>query len=185
MMKTIDISTYIPKNTDNFIIDTNIWLYLFCPIGSYNALTINYYEKFMVKIIKNNSKIFITSLIISEFINRYFRIDFDIKKNLDPINFKDYKRNYRGSADFLNTSNTIRATLRQQIIKISKIVDDEFSKYDLKKILNEIDIADYNDLCLGEISSLNNYKIITHDSDFKKISNSIEILTANPVLLKK
>lgn len=181
--KIIDIKNYSPVKTDNFIFDTNIWLYLFCPLGGYNATIIKGYENFLVKIIKVNASIYLSSLILSEFINRYIRLDFNIKKSINPNKFVDFKKDYRPSPDYLNVVSTVQATLRQQIIRISKNINDSFSSYNLTEIINNIDKADFNDLCVEELSSIQDIKIVTHDKDFKITTKSVEIITSNPKLL--
>lgn len=184
-MKTIiDINNYTPLKTDKFIFDTNIWLYLYCPLGDYKKFVIKKYENFLVKIIKCNSSIFLPSLILSEFINRYIRLDFNIKNKINPTKFSDFKKDYRPSSEFLDTIKVVQATIRQQIIKITKNISDDFSSYDLTYIINNVDQLDYNDLCIEEIASISNYKVVTDDKDFKITSKSIEVLTSNPKLLK-
>jgi len=183
MKKIINLNSYSPSKSDNFIFDTNIWLYLYCPLGDYKTLIIKKYENFLVKIIKANSTIFLSSLILSEFINRYIRLDFNIKNKIDPDKFSDFKKDYRTSPEFLVTVKALQATIRQQIIKITKNISDDFNNYDLTYIINNVDKADFNDLCIEELSSISNYKIVTDDKDFKITSKSIEVLTSNPILL--
>ncbi len=183
MKKIIDINSYIPSKTDNFIFDTNIWLYLFCPLGGYKALIIQKYENFLVKVIKANSSIFLTSLILSEFINRYVRLDFNIKNQIHPGQYPDFKKDYYTSQDFLNTIKTVQATIRQQMVKIAKNIDDKFSNYNMTDIMNDIDKVDFNDLCIEELASISKCKIVTDDKDFKITSKGVEILTSNPKLL--
>ncbi|MBU2446277.1 MAG: hypothetical protein KJ666_12015 [Bacteroidetes bacterium] len=183
MKKIIDIRSYSPSKTDNFIFDTNVWLYLFCPLGGYKTLIIKDYEDFLVKIIKVNSGIYLSSLILSEFINSYIRLDFNIKKHTNPNQFVNFKKDYRPSQDYSNTVSTVRATLKQQIIRITKNIDDGFSNYNLTDIINNIDKSDFNDLCTEELSSISNLKIVTDDKDFKISTKTIEVLTSNPKLL--
>ncbi len=183
MTKIININNYSPVHTDKFLFDANIWLYLYCPLGSYNSAAIKNYENFLVKVIKANSTIYISSLILSEFINRYIRLDFNIKKNINPGQFAEFKKDYRPSAEYSNTIKTIRATINQQISQITKQADDNFSGYNLKDILNRIENSDFNDLCSEELSSISSFKIVTDDRDFLHAIKAIEVLTANPKLL--
>jgi hypothetical protein len=183
-MKIIDIQSYIPQKGERFIIDTNIWLYLFCPIANYKQQLIKPYEKFFETGIKQNSWFHINSLIISEFINRYFRLEFNILNSKSGPLYSDFKKDYRGSKEFLKTASIIKITLQKNIFKISKRIDDQFSKINIDAIINSIDEIDFTDEYISNLSSLDNIKIVTNDFDFGLSKSDIVIITANTKLLK-
>jgi predicted nucleic acid-binding protein len=110
-------------------------------------------------------------------------LDFNIKKAINPNQYPDFKKDYRPSQDFLNTIKVVQATIRQQIIKITKNIDDGFSNYNMTDIINNIYKVDFNDLCIEEVASISKFKIVTDDKDFKITSKEVEILTSNPKLL--
>jgi len=183
-MKISDIKSYSPQKDDNFLIDTNIWLYLFCPLGNYKYYLIKPYEHFFNNAIKNGSQIYISSIIISEFINRYFRIEFNILNTKDSSTYSDFKRDYRGSKEFLTTASLIKINLNKNILRIAKPVEDNFTSIDINKIIDSIDQIDFNDDYLAELSSISACKIVTNDFDFSLSKSKIQLLTANKKLLK-
>ena len=56
MSKTIKISSYNLKEEDRFFFDTNIWLYLFCPIGQYRKECVEKYKEYTRECDKNKVK---------------------------------------------------------------------------------------------------------------------------------
>lgn len=78
MNNIIDICTYMPLENDKFFFDTNIWMYLYCPIGNYNKQVIGEYDGFFKKAYQARSPIFISSLVLSEFFNAWIKLDFNI-----------------------------------------------------------------------------------------------------------
>src|SRR3990172_1235292 len=84
-----------PKKSDSFFFDTNIWMYFYCPIGSYNQFIVSKYDKFFKKTLAVGSSIFVSSLILSEFFNAYCRLEFNILRVNDPSRYNDYKKNFK------------------------------------------------------------------------------------------
>ena len=184
MMTITDIHTYAPSKDETFLIDTNVWLYLFCPLGNYKPFIIKPYENFFDRAIKNGSVFYISSLIVSEFINRYFRLEFNILNTNNKI-YKDFKKDFRPSQHYKSIAKTIRSTLKQNILKIAKPLDDNFSNLDINKIVDSIDTIEFNDEYISTLSLHSNLKIITSDSDFKFSKVDANIITGNGKLLKK
>ncbi|MEA3450841.1 MAG: PIN domain-containing protein, partial [Bacteroidota bacterium] len=73
-MTKIDINTYSPKASDKFFFDNNIWMYLYCPIGSYKEILVQKYSNLFGKILEVGAKIYVSSLVLSEFYNSYSRL---------------------------------------------------------------------------------------------------------------
>ena len=68
------ISSYVPVAEDKVIFDTNVLINIFYPIN-FSKKT-NQYEKLYVKLLEKSVKIFLSSIQISEFINRCIRFRF-------------------------------------------------------------------------------------------------------------
>lgn len=184
-MMTTDINKFVPQKNESFLIDTNIWLYLFCPLGNYKYDQIKPYENFFNLAIKNGSIIFISTLILSEFINRYLRLEFNILNGKKNNMFADFKKDFRPSQEYKSVASVIRSTLKQNILKIAKPLDDDFSKLDITKIVDSIETIDFNDEYTAYISVQSKIKVITHDFDFKLSKVAAHLITANKRLLKK
>ncbi len=104
MNNVMDVETYVPQDGDKYFFDANIWLYFYCPIGSYKKVIISKYDSFLKRALSNNTTIYVSSLLASEIINAWLRLDFN--RLVDKRIFKDrskmvYKKCYRGSKYYL------------------------------------------------------------------------------------
>ncbi len=145
MNKIIDISTYTPRESDNLFFDANIWLYLYCPLGNYGKEKNRKYDGFLKKALQAKSSIFISSLVLSEFFNRWIRLDFNILKNSDPSKYGDFKKNFRSTEAYKKSVAIIKIAIMEQIMKIVKRVDDKFESISLDELFKEIEVSDFND----------------------------------------
>ena len=60
-----ELNTYTLSPGDSFIVDTNVWIYLFSPFSTNDFG----YQNFLSEALNKNCKLFINSQIISEYIN--------------------------------------------------------------------------------------------------------------------
>lgn len=174
IMKT---SSYKFAEGDKFLFDTNIWLYLYCPVGGYNQQLVNSYNNFYLDILKNKCDIYINSLILSEFFNSYCRIEFKIRRKQNPQLYRDYKRDFRNTSEYESLSSDIIKIIEQKILKRALRISDNFEKLDMDDILIASKSFDYNDKVIAKLCEEKNIKVVTNDSDFKKIGNKINIIT--------
>ena len=112
MNDVIDVEAYAPQDGDKYFFDANIWLYFYCPIGNYNRNTIRKYAAFLKKAVNSKTSIYISSLVISEIVNRWLRLYFRRVKHRD-ISIKNYKRNYRVSPYYQSTVKNIKTVFNQ------------------------------------------------------------------------
>lgn len=185
MNHIFDIASYVPQKDEPFLFDTNIWMYLYCPLGNYNRKVIKIYDRFLKHLIQANSTIYISSLVLSEFFNAYCRLEFNIKKNKTPSKYKDYKKNFRSTKEYDNLMTIIKTTVKSQILKLAKRIDDEFSNMSIDKLFSIIGESDFNDCYYNIFAEQKNIAIVTDDRDFWIKNSNIKILTANKNLLKK
>ena len=178
-----DITKFVPQKNENFLIDTNIWLYLFCPIGNYKTKQIKPYEDFFDKAIKNGSIFFISSLILSEFINRYLRLEYAILNVQNNNAFPDFKKDFRPSQEYKAVSSIIYTTLKQNILKIAKSLDDSFTTLNIDQIVASIGDIDFNDEYISHLSIRSKFKLVTNDADLKLTKSNPHLITANKRLL--
>lgn len=178
MSNRIKLSTYEPKATDKVFIDTNVWLYLFCPIGSYKEKVVEQYNKVFYKILKSECQIYTSALIVSEFFNTYCRIDFQIRKKENPKQYKQYKNDFRNTEEFNELILDVCDIINNKILKHAKRLNDNFDKIDMSKILIADKNFDFNDKYFANICEKNNIKIITNDKDFLNLSNNVDIITS-------
>lgn len=168
------VDSYDFSDTDVFFLDTNIWLYVYAPLAPDDWKT-RVYSKALSRVLTARSRIFIDSLVLSEFINRYARFQYNLSKDSGSIlDFKAYRR----SAEFKPVAKEIKATVRR-ILKHCQITESGFSDCDIDSLLAQYGEgnSDFNDQVMVELCRAKGFKLITHDSDFKGCG--VPILTAN------
>ncbi|MEX4003602.1 PIN domain-containing protein [Paraburkholderia sp. EG285A] len=176
--KASDIGGYVYKSAEAFLVDANIWLYLSSLPSAQNAYATNVYSIALKNLILAKSTILISSTIISEFLNRYIRLEWGARHKTTYPDFKDFRK----SADFqpvgVNAADEARV-----ILKLCETRDDKFSSCVVDDVLSnfEAGINDFNDGVITHICREYGCKLITHDSDFT--TGGIDILTGNNRLL--
>ena len=156
----------IAKDNKVFI-DTNILIFLFSPnFISSKDYQVDKYSKILELLITNNNELYINSLVISEFLNRCLRIDFE--KNFQNGNrTKDFKRDYRNSDSYIQTLRIIKKEIKKFLKLNVKQIHDSFDEIDILKELEHLDKLDFNDLMI--VKSIEHYglKLLSDDGDFK------------------
>ena len=167
MPEVIDIRHYQPKASDIFIFDNSVWMYLFCPLGNYNQKKQKYYSSFLKQAQSARSTIFTISLVISEYANRYLRLDFEGWKQTEKRYTAEFKRDFVGSGRYQSTVEDLQISI-SKIMQVAEKGSDNFNAIDLSSVSKHLAHIDYNDSYLLELSKLNNYSIVTDDKDFVK-----------------
>lgn len=182
MSNAHDINRYRFSPADKLFFDANIWMYIFGPQGNPHDRRTTMYSGALANAIRAKSQIFIDVLVVSEFINRYARIEYDIQFP-DKSNRPDFKP-FRDSTDFIPIAQSIAYTVRQ-ILKYSARIESGFSGVDIQELMTEFEAggSDYNDQILVSICKTQNLKLVTHDADFKR--QTVDILTANQRLINQ
>jgi len=174
-----DISSYQPKFNESFFFDANIWIFLYCPIANTGKRKQNIYSNFLASVQRSNAGIYINSLVLSEFANRYLRIEFDFWKK-EPGNANCiYKKDFVGSDKYKEVVGEIILQIKS-ILKLSEKASDNFQAISIENVFAEFGTCDFNDSYYIELARMNNWKIITDDADFF-INNQlgIDIISAN------
>ncbi len=182
MNNVMDVETYVPQDGDKYFFDANIWLYFYCPIGNYNKNTISKYDGFLKKALSNDTIIYVSSLIASEIINAWLRLDFNILRRKQTVK-NDYKQHYRGSLHYQSAIKDIQTVFHNQLLKISTPLDDRATEISLPDVLRGLDKIDFNDCYYHHLAKLDNLLIVTNDADFVELVTGVSILTANQKLL--
>ena len=170
-MSVLNVSTYEPQPDDNFFFDTNIWVTLFEPIGNIRQNAQSAYSLFFQKILFSRSKVHISSLIVSEFINVLLRNDFNLWKNKQNNVYADFKRDYRKTERCKKKSGMIATTLTKRILPQCTRLNDKFDKIKPEFLLNDLSDSDFNDLYIIQLARNNNLKIVSGDRDLYSYSN--------------
>lgn len=179
-MSTTDIQFFKPMKQHKFIIDTNVLIKLLYPaMSSKNTIP---YENLYQSILKSKADIIISSVQISEFVNRCIRFQFNLWAG-DNIANLDFKSDYRESCDYRESMQAILEIIKADILSVSSCIDDGFSIMNTDILYQYGFSYDFNDSLVAEIARLNNAILITDDKDFANYSSNVAIVTANRGLL--
>ena len=174
-----DITTYQPKFNESFFFDANVWIFLFCAIAGTGKRKQNLYSDFLNDLNRRKLGVYVNSLVVSEFANRYLRIEFELWKK-ESENFRaDYKKDFIATDKYRETIVEVISAIRK-ILALSERASDNFQAVEMENIFNELETCDFNDSYYIELARLNNWIIVTDDADFFGVNQQdIKIITAN------
>lgn len=175
------LKSFEPKASDNILLDTNILMDLFYPFDF--ETTSDKYGSLLSKLCTNKSRLLISSVQISEFINRCIRIQYELYKNAINNHTIQFKRDYRPTNDYREKMNAILDIIKTDIITRFEFIDDGFSQMDSKRIFIYGFSYDFNDALIAEIARQQNAILITDDADYANYGSDLRIVTSNRFLL--
>lgn len=159
----INLTSYNIQTNESFIVDTNVWIYLFSPFSN----TSYGYENFLTTAQIKKCKLFVNSQIISEYINVICRTAYNqyLRTNgLQSRNFK-FKKHYQQTLDFKFYFQLACESVQNDILSQSKILPIKL--WHVKEsLINFHQLNDYNDILYSKMLT-NNLKMVSHDKDFK------------------
>ena len=174
--KALAVNSYHFKADDELLLDTNIWLFLYGPQEPGSA-KVEAYSQALARILAAKCRIYIDVLIVSEFINTYARLRWNVMGKPD-VNFKQFRR----SQDFKPIAQDIPADIKQ-VLKHCVRIENGFETLPIDELLNEYALgnADFNDQVIATLCRNKGLILITDDGDFR--NNEIQVVTANKRLL--
>lgn len=176
MANVVKIKDYKVKSGDSFFFDNNVWMFLFASIAGVGGPKQKAYSRLLSDIRIANASIFISSLVISEYINRCLKLSHkQWEKRTQQIG-TDYKRNYKTTVDYKEAVKTIKAEV-STILSLCLKTPDNFNAIELDDIFNKINDCDFNDAYYVEMCKLGKYKLVTDDSDMFSLPDKIEVIT--------
>lgn len=174
------LSEHTPQKCDFFLLDTNILIKLFFPVGFDNRN--KPYEDYYKKLLSSKCTLVLTSVQVSKFINRCIRIQHNLYITEHP-DACDFKKDYRITENYAISMKAILEILKSNILTRFTIMNDDFSSIDLNQIINYNFSFDFNDAFLASFAKLHNYMILTDDKDFSSYTSGPDIITNNKALL--
>jgi len=177
--KAHDLSTYAFQKHESFLLDTNVWVYLYrIPSKKPSRFTASY-SAAMKAMLAAGSKLVMDAMVLSEYLNLYCRLEWNA---LYKITYPDFKA-FRKSAAFQSVGQGA-ATFARSMLKLCTRHDHPFATTDVTRVLSEFEAGanDFNDGLLLETCRQHGWKLVTNDSDFT--TGGIEVLTSHPVLLR-
>jgi predicted nucleic acid-binding protein len=174
--KISDIPSLINKPA---LFDANVIIYIFWPTGSKDFES--KYSSIFAELLKQNTKIYINFIVISEVVNRAIRIEYEkylLTNNFDKNRYK-YK-DFRDSLDGQEVVKDVYQVIQKKVVSTFEVIGKIFTKDEIISFLN-VDKLDFCDKAIEMLCKENNLVLVTNDSDF--INSDLEILTANSKLL--
>lgn len=182
--KIVSVEEFIPEKSQKIIFDTNILINLFYPINfSANNSLNKGCDELYSKILNKKSSLLITSIQLSEFINRCIRIEYNLYKEQCGRKKLDYKKDYRSTNEYKEKMDGILDIVKSDIVSNFQFVDDGFSKMLKEEIFLYEFSYDFNDALLFSIVKQQNAIFVTNDHDFINYGTQISIVTNNKLLL--
>lgn len=177
--KAYDLSFYNFVSGEKILFDTNIWLYLFPPPGNPKKQMASLYSTAVGKLIEAKAEPVLDPMVLSEYLNRYCRIEWEGYYRANYPEFKDFRQ----SPDFQQVSGAVK-TFAMRILKLSTICSVTSDAQGLQKALEEFATGkiDFNDAVLIDVCKKRGLKFLTNDADIR--NGGVEILTINRSLLR-
>ncbi len=174
-----DINLYAFANSDQLLLDTNVWMFIHGPQKPGDARAA-VYSGALARILAAQSAIHIDVLIVSEFINSYARLRYNILRSSGAVSL-DFKP-FRKTAGFKPIARDVADAVRR-VLKSCARTESLFSTCDVDSMVNEYEKgnSDFNDQVLTEMCKSNGWKLVTDDGDFK--GRGVPLVTANKALL--
>jgi predicted nucleic acid-binding protein len=182
-----DLSSEKVRDSTKYFFDANVWIYLLYPTV-HTSKTDEAYISFFETVSKhnNNTKIVVTSFLLSEIINRYLR-DIGMRKFAnakgDTIDSSYFKMKYRANAQYAIDYESV-CDDNKAYHKSIEFVSDDFGSFKPKDILKSPNVnLDFNDTLAVKLAQKNGFVVVTHDKDFWV--EGILVITKNRELLQK
>lgn len=180
MAKINSLNKFHPTYGQSFFFDTNVWIILFSPIAGSKPKLQTLYGNLLNDIEKTNSSVFISSMVLSEYINRSIRLSHEIwKENQEKTgNFKtDFKKDYRPTQDYLDAQQDAYDEAREIMKKALPRSDDFHVMADkLDSIMSEKGM-DFNDAYFAALCEKNNLILVSDDRDLQNTKCNITLVT--------
>ncbi|MGH7774721.1 MAG: PIN domain-containing protein [Candidatus Binatia bacterium] len=174
-----EISKYAFGPADELLLDANVWFFVYGPHrpGDPRAVV---YSGALARILNAKSRIYVDVLIVSEFVNAYARLRYNILRGRPGVP-GDFKR-FRKSSTFKAIAKDIAADVRKLLANCAR-VESGFGTLDIESLVTEYEQgdSDFNDLVLADLCKSKGLKLVTNDGDFK--GKNVVVLTANKRLL--
>ncbi len=159
-------------NGRDVFLDANILIYLFWPTGQH--LFENNYACVFSHLLRQNNKLYVDFLVISEVINRVVRIE---HQKLNPAQkFKEFRNSQEGQ----DTLKDIYLIVKDEILSKLNVIGKAFNKQEIENSLI-VDKLDFVDKAIVTLCKKNTLVLLTNDKDFK--DSDLDILTCNPAIL--
>lgn len=179
-MATCKIKNHEVSPAYSYIFDTNVWIYLFAPIAGAKKYKQKVYSQLLKDIGLRKATIWISSIIVSEYVNAVLRLAFKQWMRSNGLYQADFKHDFRPTADY-------KAALADVKLQVKAILDvcacrpDDFNQIDVSGIIDSMNTTsyDFGDAMIADICNRNKeFLLVTDDSDLTLAKVPFTIITA-------
>ena len=172
------IDKHVVSSNNAYFFDTNVWMFIFAPIAGTKKKKQSVYSSLLKDIQSRNATIFISSLVLSEYINAVLRMGFKQWKRVTGNVNADFKRDYRNTNDYQTILEDAVLQVKE-ILKVCVKRPDDFQIIDIDCILASMNQdADYNDIYYIKDCEKHKMKFVSDDSDIQNVNSPISFITA-------
>jgi len=173
-----DVRRYKFQRDEHFFFDANIWLHIYGPNPPSQGGLSRVYSSALRDMRMAGCHIFIDVLVMSEFVNRYARLEHK-QSGSGGESFKEFRRSEKFKPVALDISMNAK-----RIVTLCQAIGSAFEATDIVSLLTDFGAGnhDFNDQMIREICLVNSLKLVTDDVDFA--DSDLAILTANPQLIE-
>ncbi|MBK6961591.1 MAG: hypothetical protein IPH23_10635 [Gammaproteobacteria bacterium] len=176
--KAHDAATYDFPAGEHILIDANVWLYLQPPAAQPAPGRAVAYSQVFSRLLQARAQPVVDALILSEYLNRYIRLEYDVSWKAAYPRFKDFRQS-------TDSAIVLQAAVAEvnAILRTTTPHDTPLANMDLPAVLGAVQsgTVDFNDGLLLQTCRLNGWKLLTHDGDMTM--GGIDLLTTNKKLL--
>lgn len=178
-MNIVKIANHKVSPLNSYFFDTNVWLFINGPVAGTNQKKQDAYSALLREIIDLKATIFISSLVLAEYINAVLRIGFLNWKQQTKNPSADYKRDYRPTDDYYNTLKDAISQI-EDILKIAQKKPDDFNSINISDVLDRMsNKADFNDVYIAKVCECrSSVKLVSDDADLQSLNMNIMLITA-------
>lgn len=173
------------RKSDILFFDTNVWINLFVPAKEEtDKLTEKVRENasaFFKEVLESGAKVYTSSIVLSEFVNKYLRIMFAAEKAEYPVKYgvkNAYKEVFRESKEYMDYLDEVLRMVELNILSVADKTEDAFSSFNLSNYQQREgrEKLDFNDYCIEHICARRNYTLVTADTDYKKANTPCNVI---------
>ena len=151
-----DIESYLPESSDKYLFDANVLLYQYYNFYSHRNYT-RKYSKFFKEIIEKRAKLFLSSLILCEFVNAYLRNEAKVAGFVGD----QYKKEFRVSQAYKNLIDELEPIVKKSILGLFNRINDDFESINIDDLFLNLKESDFNDEYSIHLCRKHNLKLVT------------------------
>lgn len=179
-MATCKITDHTVSPTSSYIFDTNVWIFLFAPLAGAKRYKQKVYSQLLADILSRKATIWITSIIISEYVNAVLRLAFKQWMHNKELRNADFKHDFRPTADYKMALSDVKVQV-SEILNICACRPDDFNSIDVSTIISSMSTNsyDFGDAMIVDVCKRNKeIRLVTDDSDITEAELPFTVITA-------